>query len=70
VTITLRIPRLYLAAILGAVFYLLHHVRAAVPLAGAVPVPVLVLAAGLTICAAGAALAAWLVVSGRPARTA
>jgi hypothetical protein len=68
VTITLRIPRPYLVAILAAILCFLRHVRAGLPLAGPVPVPVLLLAAGLTVCAIGAAVAAWLVITGRPYR--
>jgi hypothetical protein len=68
VTITLHTPRLPVAALIAAVaLVFLHHVRAAVPLAGSVPIPVLMLAAGLTVCAIGAAVAVWLVLAYRGA---
>lgn len=66
----LPFPRLSLGVVLAAVVFVLGHVRAAVPLAGPVPVSALILAAALVVTLAGAAVAAWLVVAGRPYRTA
>ena len=64
----LPFPRLTLGVVLAAAVYILGHVRAAVPLAGPVPVSTLILAAALTVTIAAAAVAAWLVIAGSPYR--